>query len=71
MVCQMEILHRDVLPTSAEVCLDAAASGQDGGHDPKVGLDGRRTLEDGQDGHSVPKDGQDGRRAHAADFLHV
>ena len=77
MVCQVEILHRDMLSTAAEVCLDAAAGqdgrrapevGQDGRRAPEDGLecrsapeDGRRTPEDGQDGRSAPEDGQDGR----------
>ena len=80
MVCQVEILHRDMLSTAAEVCLDAAAGqdgrrapevGQDGRRAPEDGLecrsapeDGRRTPEDGQDGRSAPEDGQDGRPAH-------
>ena len=42
MVCQIKIVHRDVLPTAAKVWLDAAAASQDGRHDPKVSLNGRR-----------------------------
>ena len=67
MVCQVEILHRDMLSTAAEVCLDAAA-GQDGRRAPEVGQDGHRAPEDGlecrsapEDGRRTPEDGQDGR----------
>ena len=67
MVCQVEILHRDMLSTAAEVCLDAAA-GQDVRRAPEDGLDGRRAPEDGlecrsapEDGRRTPEDGQDGR----------
>ena len=57
MVCQVEILHRDMLSTAAEVCLDAAAS-QDGRRAPEDGLDGRSAPEDGKDGRHAPEDGQ-------------